>query len=458
VNIQTSRLDATGPIGPQERRLIDELTNRVGDLLADWANDQSRQGREVDVNDRRQYARVLIKKELEQRNAQLLSTGAPVMDESRKTRLATEVVARLTGAGALQTLMDRTDWSDIHVIGTEVFIDHLDGSQSEFGHIASSTKDVAELIRKLAATAGQTSRQFNATNPILSMSLATGERLTALGEIVDSGVTCTIRRNATPKMTFDDMVKKGNLPALAASFMKSAVRCRLNWVVTGGTGTGKTTFLRAAGQEFGASERIVTIEDAFELRLRDDRLRNVVALETRVANVEGVGAITMVELAKAALRLTPTRVILGEVRGAECESFIDACTQGQSGSCCSVHADSSDLAPYRLRWLLAKAMPAMSQGSLTDAVAQAVELVVHIEMVDMGVDSRGDDLGALRRVTSIREITGSEGEVFKSNEVFTFTNGVLEPTGALSEKLRRKLAKVGFDASTLGSSTLGLRR
>jgi pilus assembly protein CpaF len=427
------------PIGAEERLLIDELQNRVGNQLADWANTQSRAGRSTDVEDHRQYAKVLIRKELEHRNAQLLTSGVGAMEESRRTRIAAEVLARLTGAGALQTLMDRNDWTDIHVIGTEVFIDHIDGTKTDFGHIASSTKDVADLIRKLAATSGQTSRQFNASNAILTMSLTTGERLTAIGEIVDSGVTCTIRRNATPLMTFDHMVRQENISVLAAKFMQAAVKVRLNWVVSGGTGTGKTTFLRAAAQEFGSDERIVTIEDAFELRLRDTRLRNVVALETREANVEGVGAISMVELAKSALRLSPTRVILGEIRGAECESFIDACTQGQSGSCCSVHADSSDAAPYRLRWLLAKAMQNMTPASLTDAVSQAIEIVVHIE-------KHGD----LRRVTSIREITGFEGEMFKSNEIFTWGNDTLEPTGALSEKLRRKLATVGFDASRLG--------
>jgi Flp pilus assembly CpaF family ATPase len=427
------------PVSATERALIDAIQARVGDLLAGWVNDQARAGQSPDVADRREYLKVLVKRELEQNNARLLTVGSGALDEQTRSRIAAEVVARLTGAGALQLLMERDDWSDIHVIGTEVFIDHVDGTRSQFGHIASSTKDVAELIRKLAATSGQTSRQFNSSNAILSMSLGSGERLTAIGEIVDSGVTCTIRRNATPLLRFDDMVAQHNMTALAGQFMKAAVRVRLNWVVSGGTGTGKTTFLRAAAQEFGADERIVTIEDAFELRLRDDRLRNVVALETREANIEGAGAITMVELAKAALRLSPTRVMLGEVRGAECESFIDACTQGQSGSCCSVHADSSDAAPYRLRWLLAKAMPNMTPGSLTDAVSQAIEVVVHIQ-------KHGRD----RRVTSIREVTGFEGEIFKSNEIFTWSGAGLEPTGALSEKLRHKLATVGFDASQLG--------
>jgi pilus assembly protein CpaF len=440
VNAGAQLPDRLVPVTPKERELIDAMQARVGDLLATWVNDHTREtGRTPDALDQRQYLKVLVKRQLEQSNQQLLTAGNGALDEQTRSRISAEVVARLTGAGALQLLMERSDWTDIHVIGTEVFIDHIDGSRSEYGHIASSTKDVAELIRKLAATGGQTSRQFNASNPILSMSLATGERLTAICDIVDSAVTCTIRRNATPLLTFDDMVRQRNMTALAAEFMKAGVRVRLNWVVSGGTGTGKTTFLRAAAQEFGVNERIVTIEDAFELRLRDERLRNVVAMETREANVEGVGAVTMAELAKSALRLSPTRVICGELRGAECESFIDACTQGQSGSCCTVHADSSDATPYRLRWLLAKAMPNMTPASLTDSVAQAIEIVVHIERH-----------GTERRVTSIREITGFEGEMFKSNEIFTWSNGQLEPTGALSEKLRHKLASVGFDASQLG--------
>jgi pilus assembly protein CpaF len=440
MNADVSRLELR-PISPELRRVIDEVRNRVGDLLADWVSAEAKAGRKKDSDDRREYARVLVKKELELRNAQLLAGGRDAMPEADRVRAAQEVVARLTGAGALQTLMDRTDWTDIHVYGTQVTIVHVDGQQTDYGTIASSPKEVADLIRILAATSGQTSRQFNSSNPILSMTLSTGERLTAVTDVVSTGVTATIRRNSTPNITLDQLAKSGSISTLAASFIKAMIALRLNWVVSGGTGTGKTTFLRAAGQEFGPDERIVTIEDAFELRLRSDRLRQVVELETREANVEGVGALTMVQLAKSALRMTPTRVILGELRGAECESFIDACTQGQSGSCCTVHSDSSEDTPYRLRWFLAKAMPNMTPASLTDAVAQAVELIVHIE-------KHGDE----RFVTSIREITGREEETFITQEIFSIDQrtGKLEPTGVISGTLRQRLARVGFDAARLG--------
>ncbi len=436
------RAEVLRPIGAPERRLIAELRDRVGDQLAQWAAARQRDHQRADDSDQREYAKVLIKRELELRDQQLIRNGYAALEPAQRDRLAQEVLARLTGAGSLQTLLDRRDWTDIHGHGTEVWIVHTDGRKSYFGHIAETVREVEELIRLLAGTAGRSAHLFNASTPMLSMTLPGGERLSALSSVVDTGIEFTIRRNAVVDVSVDDLITRHTLTPLAGDFVKAVVRARVNFVVSGGTGSGKTTFVRAAAHEFGAEERIVTIEDAAELSLRSDRLRDVTSMEARSANVEGVGEITMAELARFALRMSPTRVIVGEVRGAEAASWVSACTQGNSGSCCTVHADSSEGAPRRLRSYLAQAWPHMSAAALSDAVAQALQVVIHVQQFRDGS----------RRVVSIREITGADHETFVSNEVFSWVDHQLMPTGAISEALRTKLSGVGFDAARLDAS------
>lgn len=437
------------PISAEERRLITGIRGRVADQLAAWETGRDRDGATTTDGDKREYAKVLIKRDLDTRNAQLLSHGHPTLDAAMRERLAREVLARLTGAGSLQTLLERRDWTDIHGHGTEVWIVHPNGAKSYFGHIAENAREVEELIRLLAGREGRNAHLFNAANPLLSMTLPGGERLSAAIGVVDTGVEFTLRRNSVAHATLPDLVERGTLTPLAGELMRAVVRARVNLMITGGTGSGKTTFLRALATEFGPDERIITIEDAAELRLRSSVLQDVTSFEARPSNLEGVGEITMAELARHALRMSPTRVIVGEIRGPEAASWISACTQGNDGSCCTVHADSSEGAPRRLRWYLAQGTTGLSTATLTDAVAQAVRLVVHLQQFADGV----------RRVTSIRELTGCDGDTFITQEIFHATDdGALEPTGAISEELRLRLAAAGFDARRLASgcvSTLG---
>ena len=425
LHVLEASIDGPQPVSAEERRFITEIRGRVADQLAQWEADRDRDGQSTTDGDRREYAKVLIKRDLENRSKQLLAQGMAAIDGGVRERLSREVLARLTGAGSLQTLLERRDWTDIHGHGTEVWIVHTDGRKSYFGHIAESAREVEDLIRLLAGREGRNAHLFNASNPLLSMTLPGGERLSAAIGVVDTGVEFTLRRNSIASVTLADLVARGTLTPTAGDFVRGLVRGRVNWVATGGTGSGKTTFVQAAATEFGADERIVTIEDAAELRLRSGRLRDVTSFEARTANLEGVGEITMAVLARHALRMSPTRVIVGEIRGAEAASWISACTQGNDGSCCTVHADSSEGAPRRLRWYLAQGTTGLSTATLTDAVAQAVSVVVHLQQFADGV----------RRVTSVREITGCDGDMFLTQEIFRFTDdGVLEPTGAIDRK------------------------
>ena len=434
------------PVSAEERRLITEIRDRVADQLSAWESDRGRDGQVTSDGDRREYAKVLIKRDLELRSKQLLAGGRATIDATLRERLGREVLARLTGAGSLQTLLERTDWTDIHGHGTEVWIVHTNGRKSYFGHIAETPREVEDLIRLLAGREGRNAHLFNASNPLLSMTLPGGERLSAAIGVVDTGVEFTLRRNSIASVTLRDLVERGTLTPTAAEFMRAVVHARINWVVSGGTGSGKTTFVRAATTEFGEDERIITIEDAAELRLRSDRLPDVTSFEARPANLEGVGEITMADLARHALRFSSTRVIIGEVRGAEAASWVSACTQGNDGSCCTVHAESSEGAPRRLRWYLAQGTTGMSTATLTDAVAQAVSVIVHLQQFADGT----------RRVTSVREITGCDADTFLTQEIFRFTDdGVLEPTGAISEGLRLRLGAVGFDARRLAHQSIG---
>jgi pilus assembly protein CpaF len=427
-------------ISHAERILIGDISQRVGERLSKWVGDQARNGIDPTVTARREQAEQIVRAELTALNKALVNDGKSRLDADRAESMRTEVIARLFGAGALQSLLDRTDWTNIYVSGTEARLELIGGERVYWGHIAEDATEVIDLVRSLASRSGRTARLFNPAQPLLSMRLEHGQRLSAAMDVVEAGIEIAIRRNALGDVTLESLTENGTLTTLAAEFLTAAVHTRRNIVVSGGTNSGKTTMYRALAAKFGSEERISTVEDAAELQL-SDRHRHVFSYETRDANLDGVGAVTLQQLANHALRMSPDRVIIGEVKGDEITSYISAATQGNEGSGCTVHADSSEHAPLRMRMYLSRAWPYMTVTAITDYIAQAIDLIIHL---------RKDPKTGLRQVVSIREITGHHGETFTSNEVFT-TNpiGTLSATGWLSDKSRRILHESGFDTERL---------
>jgi Flp pilus assembly CpaF family ATPase len=306
----------------------------------------------------------------------------------------------------------------------------------------SSNDELNELLQNLAASQGRSERRFDVGHPEMSIRLQDGSRLSAVREL--SGHTvAALRRHRYRDIDVDRLYQLGSISAGLRSLLPAAVRGKLNILVVGGTNAGKTTILRACANEIPARERVVTIEDALELHLSANPARhpNVVELECREANVEGQGAYTMRQLTKQALRLSPDRVIVGEVRGPEILDMLQAMSQGNDGSLGTLHARSSlDAFVQILRYAL-RAPEQLTADAVAVDVASCLNLVVHVHQLRDG----------RRVISSVREVTGFHQATVQSNEILAPDRyGRAVPTGTgFTEPVADRLADAGYDHTLL---------
>jgi Flp pilus assembly CpaF family ATPase len=361
-----------------------------------------------------------------------------------------------------------------------VWVTYADGTKASAEPVAESDSDLIELLRSAAARLGLSERRFDVSHPELDLSLPNGSRLSALMSVVARPVV-SIRRHRYVDLTLDDLVALGTLDEVLASFLAAAVRARRNIVVGGAMNSGKTTLVRALASEIPPRERVVTIEQAFELGLdaMPERHPDLVALEARSANAEGEGEIPMARLVRRALRMNADRVIVGEVLGDEVLPMLNAMSQGRSGSMCTIHADSSQGIFRRLATYAAQASERLPLESTNMLIAGAINFVVFLDVVDDDessprvrpvsgnsrhlrgwapgeVGARRDDgpmqFPAVRRrryVSSVREVVDAEGLHVISNEVFRAgRDGAAVPVAPLRSGTLDRLAEHGFDPST----------
>ncbi len=429
-----------------DRQLISDLRLTVGDRLQEWVAQHQRDGAPASREDQRHYAGAVTRDQLTLVERQRMNHGESPLPTESFNAIVLEVISALFGVGGLQAILDRPDVANVFVHGTSAIAETTSGLVLHCGEIANSESELVESVQQLLNAQSRTSRQFNSGHPTVSAQLSSGLRLTATMEVSDK-VSLAIRRPTIAQVTLSRLVELGTITDQASEFCRALVRGEFNLVVSGGTNSGKTTFVRALTDEIGPDERLVVVEDAAELCLFDPiRHPNDVSLEAREANVEGVGEVSLGELAKLALRMSPKRVIVGECRGGdEVVAMLSAMTQGNDGSMCTLHADSAEGALLRLRMYLG-----FSHGTpgdiAADMIGQAVDFVFHLAR------RRRDQR---RVVTSIREVTGSERNVVSSNEVFALDSmGILRPTGVLSDKAREILADTGYDTRDLLSGAI----
>jgi pilus assembly protein CpaF len=247
--------------------------------------------------------------------------------------------------------------------------------------------------------------------------LPDGSRVNAIiPPLAVDGPILSIRRFGTRPLLIDDLVRLGTLLPSMAAFLEACVRARLNLLISGGTGTGKTTLLNALSGYIPDTERIITIEDAAELRLQQS---HVVRLETRPPNVEGRGEVVTRDLVRNALRMRPDRIIVGEVRSVEILDMLQAMNTGHEGSMATVHANGPRDALTRINAMLGMTGIPMSDQNVTLMVSRAIDLIVQL--------SRGSD--GKRRITSITEVVGAEGTVVQLQEIFTFHQAGVDEAG-----------------------------
>ena len=422
------------------REVADELTER---LRADEVADRTR----MSPADQRQFGRQLINRRLERHAKQQLEQGLEPLSFEDETALAQAIHDALFGLGALQRLLDDESIENIDANGhADVWVTRADGSKHRAPPIADSDDELIDTLRMTAARVGLTERRFDNGAPSLNLQLPDGSRLFAV-MAVTSRPCVAIRRHRFPKVFLDDLVGLGSIDVALREFLSAAVRARKNFIICGGVDAGKTTLLRALLNEVGPEERIVTIEDNLELGLDRyaDLHPDVVALEAREENVEGEGEIDLATLVRWGLRMNPDRVIVGEVRGHEVIPMLNAMSQGNDGSMCTVHANSSLSAFSKLAMYAVQAPERLNLEATNLMVANAINFVVYIATVVGGGEG-----GMRRYVSSVREVVGAEGPLVVSNEIFVpgYDKRAI-PGAPLRDSTQADLAEVGFDASVL---------
>lgn len=335
-------------------------------------------------------------------------TRPPLTDAPTRAPLTVAPPAppRLDVLGPLAALLADERVGEIMVNGPdEVWVERagrVEPSDARFESAAA----MLERIREIAAAGG---RPLEDGMPYLDVRLADGSRVNVvLPPAAVRGPYLTIRRFPTNRLTADELVERGALSAPMLGFLRSAVAARSSILVSGGTGSGKTTVLNALASAFAPSERVVTIEDAVELRLP---CRHVVPLEARPPDAQGRGGVTIRDLVRNALRMRPDRLVVGEVRGAEALDMLQAMNTGHEGSLSTIHANSAREALSRLETLAAFAGLDVPPRAIREQIVGAIRLVVHT----------GRDRDGRRLVTSVIELTGLEGDQFTTGEIFRWS-------------------------------------
>ena len=406
-------------------------------------------------------ARRLAMRALERRAASMLSAGASPPGRADEQTIVELVCSMLFGLGALQHYVDDPLVENVDVNGAaRAFVTYADGTKHLVGRVAASDDELVAMVRAAAARFALAERRFDNAQPELDLRLPDGSRLSAVMGVTASPVV-DIRRHRFADHDLGDLVELGMLDEEIAAFLGAAVRAKRNILVSGAMNAGKTTLLRALAAEIPPFERIVTIEQALELGLdrQTDRHPDCVAMEARLANTEGVGAIGMAQLVRRSLRMNASRVIVGEVLGDEVVPMLNAMSQGRSGSMATIHSDSSAGVFRRLASYAVQAPEHLPLEATNLLIAGAIHFVVHVDVVEQRGGARHQSRDAprpnLRHVSSVREVIDAEGVMVVSNEVWRPGGpGRVRPGAPLREATARALALEGYDSRRASAMVL----
>jgi pilus assembly protein CpaF len=338
-----------------------------------------------------------------------------------RDNLITDVLNELFGLGPLEALLRDPGISDILVNRHDQVYIERNGRLEETDIVFHDDAHLLRIIERIVSTVG---RRIDESSPMVDARLQDGSRVNAIiPPLALDGPALSIRRFRTDRIGAQDLIGRETLTQPMLDFLKGVVATRLNVIISGGTGAGKTTLLNALSSFISEHERIVTIEDAAELTLRQ---RHVVRLETRPANIEGQGAVRQRQLVINALRMRPDRIIVGEVRGEEALDMLQAMNTGHDGSLTTIHANSARDALYRLDTMVAMANLNIPERAVRQQTASAINLVIQITRLSDGS----------RRVTGVTEITGMEQDVITMQDIFVFDRTSVTPDGRVIGRFR----------------------
>src|SRR5450631_1610353 len=335
----------------------------------------------------------------------LCDTENPLLNRMERERLIDEVLDETFGFGPLEALLKDPTISDILVNGPHKIYVERRGKLEKTDVKFRDNEHLLQIIDRIVSRVG---RRVDESSPMVDARLPDGSRVNAIiPPLALDGPSMSIRRFGTDPIASNHLVKLYSISAEMMEVLAAAVRARLSILISGGTGAGKTTFLNILSTFIPQSERIVTIEDAAELRLAQE---NIVRLETRPPNVEGLGAIRQRQLLINSLRMRPDRVILGEIRGEEAFDMLQAMNTGHEGSMATIHANTTRDALTRLESMVAMCNLNLPERTVRQQIASAISIVVQVSRMSDGT----------RRVTHVSEITGMEENIISMQDIFTF--------------------------------------
>src|ERR1700676_3371683 len=405
-----SQKEGTSPQQQQRSMIGGQTAKRERDTMADGFQQlklavHNRLFETLDVSRLESLEQNMASTKVTQAITEILNEEGRLLTDTDRARLVEEIKNELLGLGPLEPLLWDDDVSDILVNGpNQVYVER----QGKLYLTDVRFNDDQHLMLIIDRIVSQVGRRVDEASPMVDARLADGSRINAIiPPLALDGPSLSIRRFGKKRYTVSDLVAKGTVTPAMLEFMQAIVKARLNVLVCGGTGSGKTTMLNCMSSFIPSDERIVTIEDSAELLLQQP---HVVRLETRPPNVEGKGEVTQRELVKNCLRMRPDRIIVGEVRGGEVFDMLQAMSTGHDGSIATVHANTPRDAIQRLEMMMLLSGASIPQRAMRQQIASALNIIVHVSRMPDGS----------RKMMKISEITGMEGDMVMMQDLFEF--------------------------------------
>jgi pilus assembly protein CpaF len=362
-----------------------------------------------------------LRRQLKATIEELLAEEPYAFNESERKQIVVDIQNEVTGLGPIEPLLADPSVSDILVNGcSQVFVERR-GRLEKTDVVFNDDAHLLKIIERIVSRVG---RRIDEASPMVDARLPDGSRVNAvIPPLALDGPSLSIRRFSAAPLMMRDLIDSLTLDDAMAQIIEGLVRARVNILISGGTGTGKTTLLNVLSGAIPESERIVTIEDAAELRLQQP---HVVRLETRAANIEGNGEVTQRALLRNCLRMRPDRIVVGEVRGAEVLDMLQAMNTGHEGSMTTIHANSPRDALIRLENMVGMSGVSIPSQAFRQQIVAAISVVIQVARF---ADGR-------RKVVSVQEITGLDGEVISMQEIFGFDQSGVALNGAIQGHFR----------------------
>lgn len=391
-----------------------------------------------------------VRHTIEEMYDQILAQEGIILTRQERQRLFEQIVAEILGYGPLEPLLADESVTEVMVNGPhKVFIER----QGKIEKVKISFESDEHLMRIIDRIVSPLGRRIDESSPMVDARLPDGSRVNAIiPPLAFNGPTLTIRKFSKTPLTVDDLIRFGSITQEAIEFLNACVNARLNVIVSGGTGSGKTTLLNVLSGFIPGDERIITVENAVELQLRQE---HVVTLESRPPNIEGKGEVTIRDLVINCLRMRPDRIIVGECRSGEALDMLQAMNTGHDGSLTTLHSNSPRDTLSRLETMCLMAGMDLPVRAIREQIASAVDLIVHEERMRDGS----------RKIVNVTEVQGMEGDVIVMSDIFTFEQqgieegrviGRLKPTGLRPKFVDRiEAANIHLPAGIFGVSVRG---